>query len=192
MQGVPSTLCRWLLAAALGVGAATALPGNTRAAPSPPPPALGAAIGGRVIHVADGDTVTVLTDAKTEVRVRLAGIDAPEVAHRSESSGSASQAYGDASRRALRGLVHGRQVEMTCRSKDRYGRFVCILRLDGGDVGEQQIRAGMAWHFLRYAADQPSAERDRYAAAEREARAARRGLWADAAPVPPWEWRRSH
>jgi endonuclease YncB( thermonuclease family) len=146
----------------------------------------------KVIHVADGDTVTVLTAAKTERRVRLAAIDAPEVAHRSESSGRTSQPYGDASRRALREVANGQQADLDCRNTDRFGRGVCVLRIDGRDVGEQQIRVGLAWHFTRFAAEQPPAERAAYAAAEREARAARRGLWRDADPVPPWDWRKTN
>lgn len=191
MKGLASGLLRCFLVAALAIGASPPALAETQGLPSSAP-VLGQPVEGRVIHVADGDTVTVLTEAKAEVRVRLAGIDAPEVAHRSESSSPQTQPYGDASRRALRALAHGRQVTMTCRSKDRYGRFVCVLQLDGADVGEQQIKAGMAWHFVRYAADQPQAERDAYANAEREARHARRGLWADTAPTPPWDWRRSH
>lgn len=144
--------------------------------------ALATTLAGRVIHVADGDTITILDGQRTEHRVRLAGIDAPEKA----------QPYGDASRRALRDIVHGATVNADCPKTDPYGRLVCTVRFDGRDINLAQVESGMAWWFRRYASEQPPAERTAYEHAEQQARTARRGLWADPQPIPPWEWRKTH
>jgi endonuclease YncB( thermonuclease family) len=134
---------------------------------------------GRVVAVADGDTITVLTPAQQRERVRLAAIDAPE----------SKQAFGGAAKRGLSALVFGADVRVEYSKRDRYGRIVGRVLRDGRDAGLAQIEAGLAWHYARYAAEQPGAERSAYAQAERAARAARRGLWAEAAPVAPWDWR---
>lgn len=126
-----------------------------------------------VIGISDGDTLTVLHE-RQPVKIRVAEIDAPEK----------RQPFGARSKRALADLCFGREAEVTPQTKDRYGRTVARVRCDGHDVSESQVRAGMAWVFDRYATD-----RSLYAVQD-EARAARRGLWADASPVPPWEFRR--
>ncbi len=134
---------------------------------------------GRVVGVADGDTVTVLATGKVRHVVRLAGIDAPEKA----------QPYGDRAKRHLSGLVFGAVVEVEYDKRDRYGRIVGKVVRDGQDASLALIEAGYAWHFTRYAAEQSRADRASYALAEAAARDARRGLWNQDAPVPPWEWR---
>ena len=128
----------------------------------------------KVIGVADGDTITCLTPDKRQAKVRLAQIDAPEKA----------QPYGDKSRQSLAGMVHGRDVLLTISITDKYGRSVATVWLDGRDINLAQVQAGMAWVYTQYAHD-PA-----YTAAERAARAARAGLWADASPVAPWQFRR--
>lgn len=132
-----------------------------------------------MVAVADGDTITVLTAARERERIRLAGIDAPE----------SKQAFGGAAKRNLSALVFGAEVRIEYAKRDRYGRIVGRVLRDGRDAGLAQIEAGLAWHYVRYAAEQPYAERDAYAGAERAARTARRGLWRDAAPLAPWDWR---
>lgn len=126
-----------------------------------------------VIGVADGDTMTVLHE-RVPLKIRIAEIDAPEK----------GQPFGARSKQALADLCFGREAEVTPQTTDRYGRTVARVQCDGQDVSESQVRAGMAWVFDRYATD-----RSLYAVQD-EARAARRGLWADASPVPPWEFRR--
>jgi len=143
-------------------------------------PALAATLHGRVVAVADGDTITVLTAARKSERIRLAGIDAPE----------SKQAFGAASKRSLSALVFGAEVSVEYAKRDRYGRIVGRVLRDGRDAGLAQIEAGLAWHYLRYASEQPQADRAAYARAERSARSAALGLWVDAAPVAPWDWRR--
>jgi endonuclease YncB( thermonuclease family) len=130
------------------------------------------ALDGRVVAVHDGDTITVLA-GRREVRVRLAGIDAPE----------RGQPHATASRRALADRVAGRTVHVDERGRDAYGRSLGVVRERGVDVNREQVRAGWAWVFRRYAHD-PA-----WLADEQEARRARRGLWRDAHPVPPWTWR---
>jgi endonuclease YncB( thermonuclease family) len=137
------------------------------------------ALVGLVIGVSDGDTLTLLDDSKQQHKVRLDGIDAPE----------AGQAYGGRAKQSLAALAFDRRAEATCPKTDRYGRRVCKVVVGGVDVGLEQIRRGMAWHFKRYENEQGAEDRAAYSAAEEEARQAGRGLWRDRSPVPPWEWR---
>lgn len=138
-------------------------------------------ITGRVVRIQDGDTVTVLDAGKVQHKVRLAGIDAPERA----------QPFGQVSRRHLSSLVHGKDVELDCGKVDKYRREVCVVLLDGEDVNRQQVSAGLAWWYKKYADEQSPRQREEYEAAEVDAKNARRGLWQDSEPTPPWEWRRN-
>ena len=144
-------------------------------------PASAAVIEGRVVAVADGDTVTVLDARKRQQKVRLTGIDAPEK----------RQPFGEASRQHLAGLVFGRAVEARCPKRDRYGRWLCKLRVDGRDANFAQLTAGMAWHYKAYGKDQGLFDFTGYALIELEARYRRRGLWADPRPQAPWAFRRA-
>jgi endonuclease YncB( thermonuclease family) len=157
------------------------------------PAALAEILQGRVVRIADGDTLTVLTANQTQVKVRLAGIDAPEKA----------QPFGERSRQNLARLVAGKAVEVRWHKRDRYGRVVGQVwvvspdaRCRGGgcpktlDAGLAQVTVGLAWHYKQYAREQSEEDRGRYAFAEVEARARRAGLWRDPAPVAPWDWRK--
>ncbi|HEV7392579.1 MAG TPA: thermonuclease family protein [Burkholderiales bacterium] len=151
-------------------------------------PASAAQLFGRVVAVADGDTVTVLEESNLQYKVRLAAIDAPE----------RRQAYGERAKQHLSALVYGKTVLVLWEKRDRYGRIVghvfardcspldCRYSLD---AGLEQIKAGLAWHYRQYEKEQAPAERLRYAALEQQARARREGLWSDAEPVPPWTYR---
>jgi endonuclease YncB( thermonuclease family) len=127
---------------------------------------------GEVVAVLDGDSLRVLRDGH-EVEVRLHGADAPE----------GGQTNAAVCRRALSNLVFGRAVTVDVVDIDRYRRSVSRVSLDGQDVGLEMIRGGFAWHYTEYSNDA------RYAAAERDARAARRGLWQDPKPIAPWAYR---
>jgi endonuclease YncB( thermonuclease family) len=129
--------------------------------------------------IADGDSFTALLPGGARAGVRIAGIDAPEK----------DQPWADASRAHLAELLARGGLRIDTVKTDPYGRQVARVRAGGRDVGLEQVRAGLAWHFVRYAADQDADERARYAQAEREARAARRGLWSDPSPRPPWSHR---
>lgn len=142
-------------------------------------PALAETLSGRVVHVADGDTITVLDAGNHQHKIRLSGIDAPEK----------KQAYGRVSGKHLADLVAGKPVSVEWTKRDKYQRIVGKVLQNRQDVCLEQIKAGMAWHYKHYEKEQPPQDRPIYAAAEDEARTAHRGLWKDANPVPPWEYR---
>lgn len=142
-------------------------------------PACAYTIEGRVVGVSDGDTITVLDSTKTQHKVRLAGIDAPE----------SKQAFGQASKKHLSDLVFDRQVTLDCGKTDRYKREICVVMVDGQDANLAQVKAGMAWWYQQYQKEQISQQRADYEAAEVSARAGRVGLWSEAEVMPPWEWR---
>lgn len=133
-----------------------------------------AGISCKVVGVSDGDTITALCPGNEQMKVRLAEIDAPEK----------DQPFGTRSKQALSDLCFGRAADVVPQTTDRYGRTVARVRCEGQDASEQLVRGGMAWVFDRYVTD-----RSLYPQQD-EARAARRGLWVDAKPVPPWEWRK--
>lgn len=135
---------------------------------------------GRVVGIVDGDTIDVLMPGFQIVRVRLAGVDAPE----------RGQAFGTAAKAALSDLVFARQVVVHWTKRDRYERLVGKVMVSGADANLAMLARGLAWHYVRYEAEQSRADRTAYAQAEHEARAQRRGLWADPRPVAPWERRR--
>jgi len=143
---------------------------------------LAATITGKVVGVADGDTITVLDASNTQHKIRLSGIDAPEK----------KQPYGMRSKQSLSDLVFSKQVAVESDKKDRYGREVGkILLATGRDVNLEQVTRGFAWHYKKYQREPSANDRKLYDFAEQEARNGRRGLWADAKPVPPWDYRHS-
>lgn len=144
-------------------------------------PALAHQLSGRVVAVADGDTITVLDADLRQHRVRLAGIDAPEK----------RQAFGTQSRKSLANKVFRRQVRIEFTKRDRFGRIVGKVFSAEGDVGLGQLKAGLAWHYRAYARQQTQTDRHAYSVAEAHARRARRGLWTETAPRPPWVFRRA-
>lgn len=136
-------------------------------------------LSGKVVGVSDGDTITVLDSTKTQHKIRLAGIDAPEKA----------QPFGQRSKEHLSDLVFGKQVTIDGDKIDKYQRQVGKVLVGGLDVNLAQLKAGLAWHYKEYAKEQLLNDRATYAATEDAARSARFGLWQDKAPMPPWEWR---
>jgi endonuclease YncB( thermonuclease family) len=130
---------------------------------------------GKVIHIADGDTLTVLDGDKVQHKIRLHGIDAPEK----------GQAFGTKAKEALAERVHEKTVRVVWKEKDRYGRIVDDLYLGSRHVNTEMVRDGFAWWYRRYAPKSKELER-----AEEEAREEPRGLWHDKQPEPPWEYRK--
>ncbi len=136
---------------------------------------------GKVVSVHDGDTITVLDATKRQHKIRLAGIDAPEL----------SQAFGRVSRQHLADQVAGRTVVIEWTKRDKYQRLVGKVLLNSRDINVTQIEAGLAWHYKKYATEQSPEDRQRYARAEEQARVGRLGLWQDGRSLPPWEYRKA-
>jgi endonuclease YncB( thermonuclease family) len=131
---------------------------------------------GKVVGIADGDTISVLRAGKA-VKVRLPGVDTPEKA----------QAFGTQARQFTSELAFQQTVTVLVQTTDQYGRLVGdILLPDGRNLNQELVKAGMAWWYRPYAPNDTV-----LAQLEAEARAAKRGLWADAHPVPPWQWRKA-
>lgn len=126
-----------------------------------------------VVAISDGDTLKVRCHDAEQSTVRIEKIDAPEK----------GQPWGERSRQALAALCFRQSAELRPAGRDRYGRMLASVSCGGVDAGSEQVRAGLAWAYRAY---RPGAG---LLQLEEEARAARRGLWADPKPVPPWEWR---
>jgi micrococcal nuclease len=127
----------------------------------------------RTVAVHDGDTITVLRNGHEQVRIRLEGIDCPEL----------HQDFGQRAKQFTSNLVFGRVVRVIPKDVDRYGRVVARVTVAARDVSLELLRGGMAWHFKRYN-NEPALAR-----LEEEARKARVGLWIQPNPLPPWEYR---
>jgi endonuclease YncB( thermonuclease family) len=133
----------------------------------------------RVVGVTDGDTITVLAPRNEQYTIRLAGIDAPE--H--------NQAFGQRSKQNLSRLVFGKNVALDCLKEESYGRLICKVIADGSDADLAQVRDGLAWHYKQYQDEQAPADRTLYTDTECTAHKAHAGLWSDASPVAPWDFR---
>ena len=127
----------------------------------------------QVVAVHDGDTITVRTAAET-LKVRVAGVDCPEL----------GQPWSSRAKQFTSQLVFGKTVTVEPHGADQYGRTIGRVFVGTRDLSEELLRAGMAWRYEVGSADRQLVD------AERAARQSRAGLWADAAPVPPWQWRR--
>jgi endonuclease YncB( thermonuclease family) len=136
-------------------------------------------IEGKVVGVHDGDTATVLDANNNQHKIRFNGIDAPEL----------KMPFGQKSKQNLSDMIFGKQVKVLTSKVDKYGRSVGNIYINGKDVNLEQIRAGFAWHYKKYADEQKPEERISYAAAETAAKAAKLGLWQDENPTPPWDYR---
>ncbi len=135
---------------------------------------------GKIVKVADVDSIAVLDSTNTQHRIRLQGIDAPEK----------GQPFGNTSRKHLASLVAGKEVTVKWDKRDRYRRIVGYVIVDGQDVNLVQVKAGMAWFYRYYQRELSPEDRRRYADAENKARYERLGLWRENNPIPPWEHRR--
>ena len=127
----------------------------------------------KVIGIADGDTLTLLVERKP-LKIRLANIDAPEKA----------QAFGHRSRESLSELCFGKDATYDTQDIDKYGRTVAVVVCAGIDANRIQVQRGLAWIYPKYNKDAS------LPAMQDAAKAEKRGLWRDPAPIPPWEFRR--
>jgi len=137
-------------------------------------PAIAADFTGQVVSVHDGDTLTALV-GRTEFKIRLAEIDAPEL----------RQPFGQRSRDSLAQMCFHKQARLEPVDRDRYGRTVARVECDGVDANREQVRRGMAWVYLRYSSPASALH-----AVQSEAQSARAGLWSEPGAVPPWDWRK--
>lgn len=128
-----------------------------------------------VVGVSDGDTIKVRCGQELEQKVRLSQIDAPEKA----------QPFGQRAKQHLSDLIYKHQVELVDHGKDRYGRTLGTVRLDGQDINWRMVNDGLAWCYLKYLRDKGCLT------IEAHARSDRRGLWQDADAVAPWAWRKT-
>jgi endonuclease YncB( thermonuclease family) len=128
---------------------------------------------GKVIGITDGDTIKVLR-GNEEIKIRLEGIDCPE----------SHQAFGNKAKQATSDLAFGKIVTIQAKGKDRYERTLAdIILPDGTNLNRELVRSGFAWWYRKYSKDESLGR------LEDEAREAKRGLWADNKPIPPWDWR---
>ena len=133
---------------------------------------------GKVIAVHDGDTITLQNESGYK-KIRLAGIDAPEL----------KQPYGAESRAALRAVVFERQVQVDATKSDKYGRWVGKVILDGQDINLQHVQAGMAWVYRDFVKELSKEDKVLYLEAEHLSKKTEVGLWKETHPVTPWVWR---
>jgi endonuclease YncB( thermonuclease family) len=175
-----SALFTQLLFCALAFSVSSCKPAPRTTSPAGSTTPIAQAMIGRVVRVADGDTITVLDANNGQYRVRLQGIDAPE----------SHQAFGTQSKKSLSDMIFDKEVTVIYDKTDQYGRLVGKILAEGKDINLEQVKAGLAWHYKEYEREQSPEDREIYAHAEEEARRARRGLWAAANPLEPSEFRR--
>lgn len=133
---------------------------------------------GKVVSVTDGDTIQVLEPGREMTKVRLFGIDTPEKA----------QAFGQKAKQFTADMVAGKTVDVETVTKDRYGRTVGIVAVDGKCLNEELVRSGYAWEYRQYCKRQPQCTE--WIELEKNAQQRKIGLWQDMNPIPPWEWRK--
>jgi endonuclease YncB( thermonuclease family) len=142
---------------------------------SPSPAVAVSEYQGEVVLVMDGDTLEVLHNQHLE-RIRLSGIDCPEK----------GQAYGQKAKHAASDLAFGKDVTIQTHGRDKYKRTIGeVILPDGMSLNQKLVKQGWCWWYRKYAPGNTVLE-----GLEDEAREARRGMWADPHPVPPWEWRK--
>ena len=144
---------------------------------------------GKVMAIADGDTVTILDSSKTQHKIRLASIDAPE----------RNQPFGNTSTQNRSALLLHKQIRIETEKKDRYGRLVgkiwvepvdcsgCGMTLDANLA---QVTLGLAWWYRDYAHEQSEKDQGQYEFAEKDAQTKGVGLWKETEPLAPWDWRK--
>ena len=140
-------------------------------------PSLSFALTGKVISIADGDTITILDSSKKQHKIRLYGIDCPEK----------GQPFGKAAKKHTAKLTARKMATVTEYDTDRYGRTVGVVQVDGVNVNENLIKAGLAWQYKKYCR---AAFCKDWLQKEKEAAISQVGLWRDSDPVPPWQWRK--
>jgi micrococcal nuclease len=134
-------------------------------------------ITGKVVGVADGDTITVLQD-RTQHKIRLYGIDCPE----------SHQDFGNSAKQFVSNLVFGKNIIVIQDDIDRYSRIVGTVYINDLNVNQEIVRQGFAWVYPQYC-KKPICRQ--WVELEAKAKNAKIGLWSHPNPTPPWEFRRS-
>lgn len=138
---------------------------------------IGDTLSGKVISIVDGDTYDLLIKGNVTIRIRMEGIDAPEK----------GMPFYRVSKNYLAELCFQKMVCIKVNDIDLHDRYVAFTYLpEGGEAGHKMVRAGMAWHFVKYNKDNDLAR------LEQEARENKRGLWIDKHPMEPWRNRALH
>ena len=141
-------------------------------------------IEGVVRAVYDGDTILLVTRESSQIKARLYGIDAPETAKPDKPG----QPFGTAAKMALRSKILGKKVSAEIVDVDQYQRAVAVIRYAGRDINREMVTEGLAWAYRQFLQGPYASE---YLTAESRARSRRDGLWRDATPRPPWEFRQA-
>ncbi|WP_228277008.1 thermonuclease family protein [Aliarcobacter butzleri] len=128
------------------------------------------------MKVSDGDTITILTSDKTQYKIRLNDIDAPEK----------KQAFGNKSKDNLAKYIAGKTVKVEYKTKDKYKRILGTIYYNNIDINLKQVKDGFAWVYKKYSKNQD------YYNAEKVSRENKKGLWIDKNPIAPWEFRKKH
>ena len=131
---------------------------------------------GYVVKVLDGDSLRVKKGGKV-YEIRLYGIDTPEYGQR----------YRDQAKRFTKARTYKKTVSIEQKDVDQYGRIVALVKSQGRLVNRELVKDGLAWVYPKYCRDTKlcnSMKKD-----EKKARKAKRGLWKDKNPLPPWKWR---
>jgi endonuclease YncB( thermonuclease family) len=135
---------------------------------------------GKLHRLLDGDTIEMETFDRGIVKIRLAGIDAPEKLQR----------FGDESTISLGKVIQNKKLYAACNNQDRYRRLLCKVSTgDGVDINLSQVENGLAWHYKQYSSNQSAPDRLVYSRAEKSARANKIGLWKDQHAIAPWDFR---
>jgi endonuclease YncB( thermonuclease family) len=136
-------------------------------------------ITGKVVRVADGDTIILLDAQNKQTKIRFYGIDAPEKA----------QDFGEVSRKYLANMLAGKNVVATVVNIDQYDRYVSRIKFGDKEVAEEMLKAGMVWVYTSFC-DIPECKRWKQLATQ--ARNAKIGLWANPHAQKPWRWRQEN
>lgn len=133
-------------------------------------------INGTVVRIVDGDTFDLLAGSNSLLRIRLNGIDCPE----------RGQDYYRVAKDALAEYIFQREVKIIAVGKDRYGRIIANVFINGQNINLMMVRDGYAWHYKKYSSNNDLAN------AENNARVSKRGLWVIPNPIAPWDFRHKH
>lgn len=128
----------------------------------------------KVVGVHDGDSITVLSSSNQQIKVRLEGIDCPEL----------KQDFGQKAKQYTSSLCFQKQVRIVTTGKDRYGRTLAFVYVGNTCINRELLKAGMAWHFKKYNSNSELGK------LESIARSKKIGLWSQPSPIPPWDFRK--